>query len=136
MVSHSRRVEQVKRPLFPLYLFARFDVAKDDYGIILRTTGVHALLGKRNDEASRPLPVPDVLIEMLREAADNCGDEIELDKPMPPFSPGTRVRIIEGHCEGLEGIVAFDHHRRVRVFLDIMGRQTPIVVPRESLATR
>lgn len=159
MVSHARRCEEVKRPLFPLYLFARFNAEKDDYGAILRMPGVHTILGIRRlpgkpvvmprgktpvtqdvtagyyGDRMQPLAVPDIVIDELKAAAAENGGHVALEQPQPTrFEKGTPVVILDGALQGWTGLVDRDHHRRVRVLLDIVGRETPIVVPRESLA--
>ena len=135
VVSHARRIEQVERPLFPLYLFARFDVSKPDYGAIQRAIGVHCILGARRGKEQKPIPVPSWVITDLQAAAALNGGHIELEGPPPPrFEHGDKVRILEGPFVDWQGLVDRDHHHRVRVLLDIWGRETALVLDRESLA--
>jgi len=135
VVSHARRIEQVERPLFPLYLFARFDRDEDDYGSIQRAVGVHCILGARRGKEKKPIPVPTWVITALQEAAANNGGHVELEGPPPPrFEQGAKVRILEGPFVDWMGLVDRDHHHRVRVLLDIWGRETALVLDRESLA--
>lgn len=140
MVSHSRRIEQVERPLFPLYIFVRFNVGSDDYGAIQRATGVFTILGSRRwDEATQrpkpPVPIRGTIVDDLRAAAEANGGNVPLECPPPArFEKDDVVQILDGSFMDWEGLVHKDHHRRVHVLLDIFGRETPIVVPRESLA--
>lgn len=148
LVSIGRRREIVVRPLFPLYLFATFDVDSSAWGAILRTAGVVTVLGVRRpsgfgpglrgepEPQTVPIPIPERVVTKLQEAAEANGGHvpiIEEDTSLPRLERGQRVRVIMGAFDGFEGLVDRDHKERVRVLLDILGRETPTMVDREAL---
>jgi transcription antitermination factor NusG len=148
IVSIGRRREIVVRPLFPLYLFAAFDVDGNAWGGILRTTGVVTVLGVRRpvgfgpglrgeiEPQTMPISIPDRIVAKLQELAEANGGHIPImteDESLPRLSPGQKVRVIMGAFDGFEGLVDRDHTTRVRVLLDILGKSTPTMVDREAL---
>jgi transcriptional antiterminator NusG len=82
-------------PLFPGYLFCRFDVKKRLP--ILMTTGVLSVLGSGNE----PLAIPEEEIEKVKAilrsglAAQPCAN----------LKEGQRVRVTDGSLAGVEGIL-------------------------------
>ena len=91
----SDRVVETDRPLFPRYVFCRFD-AKQALNV-LTTPCVLSVLGFGNG----PAPILDTEIEAIRAvlgsglAADPCGF----------LNEGQRIRINRGSLEGVEGIL-------------------------------
>lgn len=140
-IAIGRRHEAVIRPLFPLYLFVAFDVELPDWRAIFRVDGVQTIL-PINSRASRaeklPIPVPDYVILALQAAAELGGGHIPIMEPerqvLPRLKRGQRVRVIEGPFDGFRGLVDQDQKTRVKVLLDILGRETPSILPREALS--
>lgn len=81
-------------PLFPGYVFVRI-FPQDKVGV-LEVPGVVSLIGT----ASRPAPLPDFEVEILRAGLDPMRAQ-----PHPLVTAGHRVRIKVGALAGLEGIV-------------------------------
>ncbi len=67
--SHANRRREVSRPLFPGYLFARFDEETQQFGRINYCRGV-ASRGLMCDLMDRPTAVPDAVIESIRRRED------------------------------------------------------------------
>jgi transcriptional antiterminator RfaH len=67
--SHANRRREVTRPLFPGYLFARFDADAQQFGRINYCRGV-ASRGLMCDAMERPVAVPDVVILGIRKRED------------------------------------------------------------------
>ncbi len=111
----GRRVAVVG-PLFPRYLFVRFNVQSDNWAPIRSTVGVAALVRF----GSAPARVPDALIALLRsnEAASGIHEWTHA-----PLRVGQTVRVAEGAFVGYQGIfLARTSRERVIVLLDILGR--------------
>ncbi|MDA8171020.1 MAG: hypothetical protein M0033_11890 [Nitrospiraceae bacterium] len=90
----GRRVIENISPLFPCYIFARFDPAAR-YRMIIYTRGVRYVVG-----GTSPLPVPEEIIEAIRgKMADGV---IEL--PPEDFTEGRQVLIKDGPFKGFNGI--------------------------------
>jgi len=117
----------VKVPLFPGYVFCRLDMVNS--GKAARySPGVKDFL----TFGSRIAEVGDEIIGALRE---RCPDGVAQIDPVWA-NPGDIVRINEGPFSGLEAV--FDQKlkgsERVAVLLEILGRQTRIVLPSEAIA--
>jgi len=114
-------------PLFPGYVFSRLDMVTS--GKAARySPGVKDFL----TFGSRVAEVSEEIIQGLRERCPGGIAEIDPVKA----KPGDTVRINEGPFSGLEAI--FDEKlkgsERVAVLLEILGRQTRIVLPSETIA--
>lgn len=111
----GRRVIRIE-PMFPRYLFIHLDTETDNWAPIRSTIGVSTLVRF----GTTPTPVPDDLIETLRERDDSAGVQ---DIPMHEFNAGQKIRIEEGPFMGYEGIfLAKSSQERVLVLLDIVGK--------------
>ena len=66
---HARRVETVQAPLFPSYLFVAIDREKQRWRSISSTVGVSHLVCNGEE----PAPVPDYVIDALRDREDETG---------------------------------------------------------------
>ena len=114
-------------PLFPGYVFSRLDMVMS--GKAARySPGVKNFL----TFGSRVAEVSEDIIEGLRERCP--GGVAEIDPVRA--KPGDTVRINEGPFSGFEAI--FDEKlkgsERVAVLLEILGRQTRIILPSETIA--
>ena len=117
----------VKVPLFPSYVFCRLDMVVS--GKAARySPGVRDFL----TFGSRVAEVGDDIIEGLRERCPNGVAQIDPVKA----KPGDIVRINEGPFSGLEAVFEqkLKGSERVAVLLEILGRQTRIVLPSETIA--
>jgi transcriptional antiterminator RfaH len=126
-VRHARKLREVVAPLFPGYIFVAFDIERDRWRSINGTIGVARLLTAQN----RPAPVPPDVVQALIGAIDasGCvvlGGDLRL---------GQAVRVVAGPFVGGLGVLErLDGKGRVRVLLNIMGGQTPLVIDRVNLA--
>ena len=121
------RFHWVLAPLFPGYVFCHLDMVLS--GKAARyAPGVKDFL----TFGSRIAEVGENIIEALRERCP--GGVADID-PVNA-KPGDIVRINEGPFSGLEAIFEqkLKGSERVAVLLDILGRQTRIVLPSETIA--
>jgi transcriptional antiterminator RfaH len=117
----------VLAPLFPGYIFCHLDMVVA--GKAARyAPGVRDFL----TFGSRIAEVAEDIIVALRERCP--GGVAEVD-PLN-VKPGETVRINEGPFSGLEAVFesTLKGSERVAVLLDILGRQTRIVLPTETIA--
>lgn len=124
---HARRIETVRAPLFPRYLFVGIDRAAQSWRSIRSTIGV-ARLVTLGDE---PAVVPDGVIGGLRRREE--GGLVQLAPRS--FRSGETVRIVEGAFADRLGL--FEEMRdeeRVCVLLDLLGRKVRIVIDELALA--
>ncbi len=126
-VWRVRRKRLEDEPMFPNYLFMRCDLTNGDSVKVHWVPGVRYLVGF---DGKGPIPVPDDLIEYLKERTNNTtmydGHH---------WKRGDRVRIMDGAFKGLEAVfdARLPGYERARVFLNILGRLTRCEVPIEWL---
>jgi transcription antitermination factor NusG len=118
-VRHARRLNTVEAPYFPRYLFVVLDLGRHQWRKVNGTFGVSRLV-MRGDQ---PHPVPRGVVEALIATADahgilQLGDKLQVGSP---------VRLMAGpFAEQLATLDHLDDSGRVRVLLDILGRQVTI----------
>jgi transcription antitermination factor NusG len=115
----SDRTKRIESPLFPGYVFCRFDL--NHRLPILTTPGVHAIVGN----GKVPIPVALAEIENLRLIVDS---RLQAN-PWPYLKVGQQVRIDEGCLEGLEGIlVSTEKPNRVVVSVSLLQRSVAVEI--------
>ncbi len=128
--SHARRVELVERPLFPRYLFVRFNRLADRWRPILGTFGVSSLV-RIGDE---PAPIMDGVVDALRanQATHAFDDAIA---PARKLGVGARIRILDGPFAELVGkFQALADAERVIVLLEMLGGEVRVRLPDRAVA--
>jgi len=117
----SDRIKQVTLPLFPGYLFCRFNA--QDRLPILKTPGLISIVGT----AKVPTAVDEVEIEALRQLVQSGLPR----QPWPYLQVGQRVRIEHGALCGLEGIL-LRHKGQDRLVLSVTLLQRSTAVEIDS----
>ena len=115
----SDRVKQVELPLFPGYLFCRFEL--NNRRPLVVTPGVLQIVGV----GKSPAPLDDAEISALQLATAS-----ELPRqPWPYLSAGTRVRVVHGNLSGIEGIlINFKGNHRVVLSVSLLQRSVALEV--------
>jgi transcriptional antiterminator RfaH len=108
-------------PLFPNYLFARFDVAAMAHKIRY-TRGVTRILAIDG----RPTPIDDGIITLIRDRIDSGGYVL----PTSRLAVGDRVRVTAGPLKDLVGVfeAPMKATRRVRLLLAAVRGQVRVEV--------
>ena len=115
-------------PLFPGYIFVRFDPARPAWRAINSTRGVSKLV---SFGTSGPRPVPGDLIEALQMRCNENGLLLAPDD----LAPGDRVRVLRGPFADLvTEIERVEPDRRIWLLIEIMGRKTRVGVNFDDLA--
>jgi transcriptional antiterminator RfaH len=127
-LEHGRGATNYVLPLFPRYLFVRFDLAADPWKRVYRTQGVDGIIGQR---ANAPVPVPDGIIEGLISRMSSR--RIVDDPHEQTIRAGDQVRVVAGQWNGFEGICKLSRHKRVVLLLSLFQRQTSVELPREHV---
>jgi transcriptional antiterminator RfaH len=116
-------------PLFPRYIFARFDL-RAHYFDVKYMAGVQGLVSAGND----PLSIPGFVIDEIKRRGVNGVVKIEEKS----FSSGERVRVVEGPFRGFEAI--FERYlsgaERVAIFLNALEMRSLRVVLASSAVTK
>ena len=117
----SDRVKEVETPLFPGYLFCRFD--PQDRLPIMKTPGVMQIVGVNRV----PVPVDEVEINAIQTLVASGIP----NQPWPFLQVGEKVRIESGSLRGLEGIL-MDFKGTQRLVLSITLLQRSVSVEIDS----
>src|ERR1700674_3465021 len=91
----SDRLKEVEQPLFPGYLFCRFDF--QNRRPVVTTPGVLQIVGV----GRTPMPVSEGEVEAIQRAVASGLP----NQPWPYLEVGERVRVNHGNLNGLEGIL-------------------------------
>jgi transcriptional antiterminator RfaH len=124
-----RRVRrEVVSPLFPRYLFCRFDA-----GVHLRAVRYTSEVTSVVSFGGRPAVVADSLIGELKRWA---GDEVDLIVADPDFRPGETVEVVDGPMQGLRAVIlhAKNDRERVTVLLSLLAAPVQMVIDRSKLS--
>ena len=117
------------RPLFPRYLFVGIDLASQRWRAIQSTLGVSHLVCV----GDRPAVVEDGVVDALKAREDEAGF-ITLAR-RPAFSPGDKVRIVEGaFVDSLALVEDVSDQHRVAVLLNLLGRKVRVLVGADLIA--
>jgi len=117
----SDRIKQVELPLFPGYIFCRFNMHAR--GPILKTPSVVGIAGI----AGKPIPLEDheiVAIQRIHHSRLSVS-------PHPFLQVGQRVRLEGGSLDGLEGLIE-DIGRRNRLIVSVSLLQRSVAVEIDS----
>jgi transcriptional antiterminator RfaH len=109
-----------KSPLFPGYLFVRFDqLESDDWKCIHSTIGVLRLLGQTGE---KPSPVREAAMnEMLR-----LGGLVDDLTMLLPFAAGESVTFTEGPLKGMTGKALQVSTNRVTLLFSLLGTESMV----------
>lgn len=114
----------ISRPLFPGYIFARFDAARLLHKVHY-TRGVHVVVSFDH----QPVAIEDEVIELIKSQVGEDGF-IRLGGDL---KRGDKVTIKDGSLQGLCGV--FDRHMndssRVMVLLTLINYQASVVVEKD-----
>jgi transcription antitermination factor NusG len=120
----SDRVKAVDIPLFPGYVFCRFDWERR--APVLCTPGVTSIVGF----ASQPTPVSEDEIAAVRTILASGLPA----KPWPVVSVGQSIRIERGSLAGLQGILIREKDSlRVVVSLELLQRAVAVEIDRDII---
>ena len=119
------------RPIFHRYLFVQADLGATMWRGIYRTPGVVTVLGTHHE---RPARVPDAALALLWA---DCGPNGVIYPPAPAAAvaipSGSSVRLTGGAFAGLVGICHLSSAERVRIMLQVLGRDVSMSVPRDRV---
>jgi transcriptional antiterminator RfaH len=130
-LRQHRTIRRVRRlvtsPLFPRYLFCRFDLTTDYRSVRFAPEALDLVhLG------AKPAPVPESLINDLRGWAGAGQEVIQIP---PQLQPGDLVEITAGPMRGLSAVIlrAQDERDRVALLLSALQEGVQVTISRAQL---
>jgi len=137
-----KQVREVARPMFPGYIFVRFDPGAEDFAGVRKVPGVREFL--KID--ARPAVVPPAALEVMvateaaqfAKYADEVARQERAKQPRhrqpSPFQSGDAVKVIEGPFrDWIAEVERADDLGRVVLLFDLLGRKTRITVDSDAL---
>jgi transcription antitermination factor NusG len=113
------RKKKIDWPLFPGYVFARFD--RLDRLPILKCDGVVTIVGNEG----LPTPIPEIEIDSIRTLIES---ELSYD-PCPLIKEGMMVEVRSGPLKGVVGrLVRKGAHARLVLSVDLIGQAVSVEV--------
>ena len=125
---HARRIDWVRAPLFPRYLFVAMDIAQMRWRAVSSTIGVNRLVC----HGDRPAAVPEGVVEEVMSQHDDDG-LIQLTTRIP-FEKGQALQVVSGALTDVVGLFeCMSDEARVIMLLDLMGRRVKVKLPLEDV---
>jgi transcriptional antiterminator RfaH len=117
--TKNARMTKELKPLFPGYLFGKFDL-EQNYPLVRWGKGVKCVLGF----GGYPVPISEEVVQVIKERTDGHG----IVRVKQNFSPHDVVRIKAGPLKDLLGIFErwVSDNERVRILLNLIGYQPAV----------
>jgi transcriptional antiterminator RfaH len=125
----SRRLSRfvnTTKPLFPGYMFIRFDRAEPEWHKINNTYGVSRLITFNSVLKS----IPTGFVDNLRKRYDLSGKLL----PIQTYKKGDQVKVLAGpFANFIATVEEYEADQRIWILMDLMGRKTKIQTPSDAL---
>ena len=120
------RFINTSKPLFPGYMFIRFDRAESKWHKINNTYGVSKLITFNSKLKS----IPTVFIDNLMMRYDLSGKLLPIEK----LKKGDLVKVLEGpFADFIATVETYETEQRIWILMDLMGRKTKIQTSSDTL---
>ena len=125
----SRRISRfinTSKPLFPGYMFIKFDRAESEWHKINSTYGVSRLITFNSILKS----IPTIFVDHLMKRYDLSGKLI----PIKKLKKGDHVTVLKGpFANFIATVEKYEADQRIWILMDLMGRKTKIITPSDAL---
>jgi len=123
---NASRFMNANRPLFPGYMFIKFDRAESKWHKINNTYGVSRLVTFNSNLQS----IPATFVNDLMKRYDLSGNLI----PIKRLKKGDQVKLLKGPFANFAATVEkYEDNQRIWVLMDLMGRKSKIQAAIDSL---
>lgn len=113
----NKKRDKIVAPMFPSYIFARFDLTGEYWFPIAYCRGVKKIMG---DPQGKPLPLREEVVQFVRKRDGSIDSKMQAVRDL---KLGDTVRIEAGPFTGFEGLFAERAEDRVWVLLDFLGQK-------------
>jgi len=109
----------VQKKVFPGYVLVEMVMSDDSWYVVRNTPGVTGFVG----HGTKPAPLDDTDVKRILKQM-----KMEAPKVKVSFSPGERVKVVDGPFTDFIGVVDTINAERgkVRVLVSFFGRETPV----------
>jgi transcriptional antiterminator RfaH len=122
----SSRFINTSKPLFPGYMFIRFDKANIEWHKINNTYGVSRLITFNSILKS----IPAAFVDNLMKRYDSSGKLLPIQK----LKKGDQVTVLMGpFANFIATVEKYEADQRILILVDLMGRKTKIQTPSNNL---
>ena len=125
----SRRLSRfinTSKPLFPGYMFIKFDRAESEWHKISNTYGVSRLITFNSTLKS----IPTNIVDSLMKRYDSSGKLL----PIKKLKKGDQVTVLKGpFANFIASVEKYEADQRIWILMDLMGRKTKIIAPSDAL---
>ena len=122
----SSRFISTRKPLFPSYMFIRFDRAGSDWHKINNTYGVSRLITFNSILKS----IPNTFVNDLKKRYDLSGKL----HPLKKLKKGDQVKILKGpFANFIATIETYETNQRIWILMDLMGRKSKIQTQSDTI---
>ena len=125
----SRRTSRfinTSKPLFPGYMFIKFDRTESVWHKINSTYGVSRLITFNSILKS----IPTIFVDHLMKRYDLSGKLI----PTQKLKKGDQVTVLTGpFANFIATVEKYEADQRIWILMDLMGRKTKIITPSDAL---
>ena len=123
---NTTRFINAYRPLFPGYMFIKFDRTEAKWHKINNTYGVSRLVTFN----SLLKPIPSIFVDNLMMRYDLSGKLL----PIKKLNKGDQVTVLTGpFANFIATVEKYEADQRIWILMDIMGRKTKIQTPSDAL---
>jgi transcriptional antiterminator RfaH len=120
------RFINTSKPLFPGYMFIRFDRAESEWHKINSTYGVSRLITFNSILKS----IPTIFVNNLMKQYDLSGKLTPIQK----LKKGDHVTVLKGpFANFIATVEKYEADQRIWILMDLMGRKTKIQSPSDNL---
>jgi len=125
-LQNKSRFINIKRPLFPGYMFISFDRKQSKWQSINNTYGVLRLVTFNSILSS----IPNEVMNNLMARCDSSGELL----PIKKLKKGDHVKVSSGPFTNFFATVEkYETDQRIWILMDLMGRKAKIQTPIEDL---
>ena len=122
----ASRFVSTAQPLFPGYMFVRFDKTKVDWHKINNTYGVSRLVTFNSILKA----IPSTFVDNLKRRYDLSGKLM----PMQKLKKGDQVKVLNGpFANFIATVETYETDQRIWILMDLMGRKTKIQTSSDTL---
>jgi len=122
----TSRFMNTSKPLFPGYMFIKFDRAESVWHKINNTIGVSRLITFNSILKS----IPTIIVDHLMKRCDLSGKLI----PIKKLKKGDHVTVLKGpFANFIATVEKYETDQRIWILMDLMGRKAKIQTPSDNL---